>query len=479
MEHCNLKICNARVIDGSNGPAVKQDVAIEGDCIVATGDLSAWYGDEHIDAGGQVLAPGFIDVHTHDDLALLKTPDIPFKTSQGVTTVVAGNCGISLAPFASGNGFPAPFPLLGGEREFVFPTVEHYRQQFEKQPASVNVALLAGHSSLRVSVLGEAVERPAEQAEIEQMKDSLLLALKQGAIGLSTGLDYPPAAKASTREIVELASMLPGFKDALYVTHMRNEGDHVVEAVSETLEIGSRAGTPVVISHHKCAGPKNYGRSVETLKMISEAQHKQQVMLDVYPYTASSTTLIPRFIRDAEAVLVAHSDPYPEHSGKMLTDIAGQWQCSVEEAAQRLYPAAAIYFQMDEGDLQRIMRFPSTMIGSDGLSGMAKPHPRLWGTFPRVLGRYVREKKLLSIENAIHKMTGLSAQTYGLARRGLIKPGYYADLVLFDPALIEDRASFEKPDQMASGIDRVFVNGKSVWKDRQSTPERPGQFLTH
>ena len=475
---CHLKINRAMVIDGSGGPGEVADVAIESDKIVAIGNLENWRADQTIDARGKVLAPGFIDVHTHDDLAVLKTPDMSFKISQGVTTVIAGNCGLSLAPFETGRGFPPPFPIIGEESDFAYPSVADYRRKLASAPASVNLALLAGHSSIRVSVMGESLQRAATPKEISLMQSHLRSALQDGCIGMSTGLDYPPAQDSPTDEIISLASILAEFNNRIYASHMRDEGDRVMEAIEETLTIGRKASTPIVISHHKCAGLKNYGRSVETLPAIEAGRQTQSVALDVYPYIASSTTLLPYFIRDCEKVLIAYSDPYPEMAGRLLNEVAAQWQCSEAEAAEKLYPAGGIYFKMHEEDLQRILSYPPTMIGSDGLPGSGKPHPRLWGTFPRVLGRYVREKNLLSLEQAIHKMSGLSATTFGIKQRGFIRTGYFADLVIFDSELITDTATFEEPEVPAAGIEMVIVNGVPTWENGVHTGERSGLFIS-
>ena len=480
MPRCHLKISNANVIDGSGTGIYQADIAVESERIIKIGQLEYYDADEKINAEDLNVAPGFIDVHTHDDSALLKTPDMQFKTSQGVTTVIAGNCGISLAPFKQQSEFPAPFPLLGEQKDFVFPNVSDYRNQFDIRPAATNVALLAGHSSLRIKAMSREFERRATESEINQMKKDLHLAMQQGCIGLSTGLDYPPALQSSTEEIISVAKVLNEFENAVFTSHIRDETDFVLEAVEEALEIGKKSNIPLVISHHKCAGPKNYGRSVETLATIQKAQSKgQQVAMDVYPYIASSTTLLPRFVNSAEKVIVSWSKPYPEHNGRLLDEIASQWECSLKDAVEKLYPAAAIYFQMDEQDLKRIMQYPVTMIGSDGLPGHEKPHPRLWATFPRVLKRYVREQQLLTLEQAVHKMTGLSAKTFGLIDRGLLKPGYFADLVIFDPETIEDMADFENPELPSKGIHSVFANGKPVWQQNHPTQNRPGQFLTH
>lgn len=480
MPACDLLITGARVIDGGGGKSRYLDVAIERDRIAGIGDAADWRADSVIDASGLTLAPGFIDSHTHDDLAVFETPELACKLSQGVTTVVAGNCGISLAPLQPVDQLPAPFPLLGGSDAFRYPSVAAYRSAFERAPAAVNLALLTGHSSLRLDHLPERLDQPASAAAISAMQASLRLALRQGSIGLSTGLDYPPAQAAPTDELVQLAGVLREFDRAIYVTHLRDEGDRVLEAVSESLDIGRRAATPVIISHHKCAGAANYGRSRETLGLIDHAiAGRQPVSFDVYPYTASSTSLLARFIADAESVLVAESTPHPECNGQMLDRIAADWQCTPEQACERLYPAAAIYFQMDEADLQRIMSHPMAMIGSDGIASMKTPHPRLWGTFPRVLGHYVREKKLFSLETAVHKMTGLTAERFGLAHRGRIETGYFADLVLFDADRILDRASFAEPALPCEGIHAVWVNGVTAWQDAMPTRARRGRFLTH
>lgn len=480
MASCDLIISGARVIDGCGGASRFVNVAIDRERIADIGDCQHWQPDARTDATGLVLAPGFIDCHTHDDLAIFKSPELACKISQGVTTVIAGNCGISLAPLQSNDEMPPPFPLLGEPHEFRFPSVKAYRDALTASPGAVNLALLAGHSSLRLAAMGDRLDRAADSKALAQMQQDLRLALRQGCIGMSTGLGYPPAEASSTDEVARLASVLREFDNAVYATHMRDEGHHVVEAVAETLEIGSRAKVPVIISHHKCAGPNNYGRSTQTLAMIDRARTGQQtVSFDVYPYTASSTSLLPQFIRESVSVLVAESKPHPECNGQMLDRIAAGWDCSMEEACERLYPAAAIYFQMDDADLERIMRHPAAMIGSDGIASMETPHPRLWGTFPRVLGHYVREKKLFDLETAVRKMTALTAQRFGLANRGSIAVGNYADLVLFDPDTIIDCASFEKPKQASDGIVSVWVNGKLGWHDKASTGVRNGRFLTH
>ena len=480
MPVCDFIIRGASVIDGSGSPGRGCDVAVDRDRIVAVGDCNEWRCDSEIQAAGLTLAPGFIDSHTHDDLAVLENPELPCKMSQGVTTVVAGNCGISLAPLEPVAQLPPPFPLLGETSAFRFPSVGSYREAFTSNPAGVNLALLAGHSSLRIGAMGADLACDADPSALDKMRERLRESLRHGCIGMSTGLDYPPAAAASTGEVIALAEVLREFDRALYVTHMRDEADEVVAAVQETLQIGRSAAVPVVISHKKCAGANNYGRSRETLSLIDAAVEQQQsVAFDVYPYTASSTSLLPQFVREAEAVLVVDSEPFPEYNGMMLETIAQELGCSFEEACERLYPAAAIYFEMDNRDLERIMSHPLAMIGSDGIPSMARPHPRLWGTFPRVLGHYARDKQLFDLATAVHKMTGLTASRFGLDQRGRIEVGNYADLVLFDAERIIDRATFEQPDRICRGIVSVWVNGDLSWQKDAPTGIRNGRFLTH
>ncbi len=474
---CHLIVEGGLIVDGSGSAAFRADLAVESGRIAAFGELADWRADERVDASGLVVAPGFIDVHTHDDLAALREPDFTAKVSQGVTTVIAGNCGVSLAPFERGEILPPPLEILGSAGDFAYPSLAAYREALARARPAINIAMLTGHGMLRVEALGADFERSATLSEIEVMAARLGRALDEGSLGLSTGLGYPNSRAASTEEVLALARTMAGREDVLYVSHMRDEGDHVLQAIDETFTIGKGAEVPAVISHHKCAGPRNYGRSRETLARIEAAAAHQSVGLDVYPYTASSTVLLPEMLSETEDVLITHSARYPAAGGRRLAEVAAELGCPEIEAAERLAPAGAIYFQMDEDDLRRILAYPRTMIGSDGLPGSDHPHPRLWGTFPRVLGRYVRGEGLLTLEEAVRRMTGLSADTFRLRDRGYLRPGAVADLTLFDPDTIEDRATFAEPKTPAAGIRLVLVNGKAVWRDGMPTGERPGGFL--
>ena len=320
------------------------------------------------------------------------------------------------------------------------------------------------------------LDRPANAAEREAMRKLAHEALAAGAIGISTGLWYEPARAATTEEVIDVCRPLKAH-NGLYCTHMRDEGDRIMDSLEETFRIGREVGVPVVISHHKVAGKANHGRSRETLPFIAEQMRRQPVALDCYPYCASSTILSYDRATAASKTLVTWSKARPEYAGRDLGDIAKELGLTVEETVRRLVPAGAIYFAMDEADVRRILSFEHTMIGSDGLPHDAAPHPRLWGTFPRVLGHYARGEGLFPLETAIHKMTGLTAKTFGLADRGVLEHGMAADLVIFDPERIEERATWERPMQAASGIDAVFVNGSAVWRDGSATGARPGRVL--
>ena len=474
----DLLIRDAEVVDGTGAARFRADVGVRGDRIAAIGRLHEARADLEIDASGKAAAPGFIDAHTHDDRLLLSGPEMAAKVSQGVTTVVAGNCGVSLAPFPDGIRLPVtpPLDLLDESGSwFRFPSFRAYVEELGARPPATNAVLLVGHTTLRVVTM-DHLERPASAAEIGRMRELAREALAAGAAGVSTGLYYEPAAAAPTDEVIEVCRPLRE-AGALYCTHMRNEAEQVLDSLEESFRIGRELAVPVVISHHKVNGTRNHGRSRETLALISRRMREQPIGLDCYPYCASSTILSADRAQFASRTLVTWSKPYPQYAGRDLAQVAEEWGLPQDEAAARLLPAGAIYFSMDEDDVQRILAFPPTMIGSDGLPHDAFPHPRLWATFPRVLGHYSRELKLFTLEQAVHKMTGLTARTYGLEGRGLLKVGAYADITMFDPARVDEGATFDIPIAAARGIDTVIVNGAIVWRDGKSTGARPGRVL--
>jgi len=471
----DLVIRNGEVIDGSGAPRARLDVGIKGERIAAVAAPGSLRGGREYDAAGRIVAPGFIDVHTHDDTALIDRPDMAMKASQGVTTVICGNCGASPAPYTR-DSIPHFLSLIVKRPANVAPTFDQFARKVETARPAINAAFLISHSTLRLCAMGEDLGRPASAPEIAQMRDLLDQSLEQGAIGMSSGLFYPPAMAATTDEVAGIARPL-GARGGIYTAHMRDEGDGVLASMDETFEIGRRTGAPVVVSHHKCTGRANFGRMRETLPKFEQAMKTQRISFDVYPYIAGSTILHEAMLERAEKVLITWSDSVAGVGGRDLKDIAADWGVSVHEAVARLQPAGAIYFMLDEADVRRALSHPAAMVGSDGIPFDAHPHPRLWGTFPRVLGHYSRELKLFPLEQAVHRMTGLSAKNFGLTNRGIVRPGCYADICVFDPATIIDTASFEKPISAALGIDLVLANGVPVWRDGRSTGARPGRVL--
>lgn len=475
MVSCETVIRNASVVDGSGAAAEVLDVALGDGRIVAVASRLECRARAVIEAEGLVLAPGFIDVHTHDDLIVMREPEMLPKLSQGVTTVIVGNCGISAAPVSLRDDLPDPMNLLGDAQEFCYPTFASYRMAVDQARPAVNVGALVGHTALRNNHM-DRLDRGASTTETERMKEQLCEALENGALGLSSGLAYLSAYEAKTEELVALAEPLTG-AGAVYTSHIRSEGDAILDALQEAFEIGRTVNVPVIVSHLKCAGIANWGRSGEVLQCVEQARTVQQVGCDCYPYAASSSTLDLRQVDERVKITITWSTPHPERAGLTLAETAGAWNVSQREAAQRLQPAGAIYHSISEQDMRSILAHPSTMIGSDGLPRDPRPHPRLWGTFPRVLGRYCRDERLMSLPEAVRKMTGLAAQRFGLAGRGLIREGYFADLVLFDAEKIVDTATFTDPEQAATGIDGVWVNGILSYTRNGTTGDRAGRFV--
>lgn len=473
-ERFDVVLAGGDVIDGTGAERMRADVGIVDDRIAAIGNLTAAKG-ERIDVAGRIVAPGFVDVHTHDDRLLFADPAMRPKASQGVTTVVVGNCGVSLAPFAAPGRPKPPLDLVFGLDPVRFPTFAAFLDQVDRQPAAVNAAFLVGHQTLRIAEVAD-LGRPADGDEIAAMRAGVAEAMAAGAAGFSTGLFYPPARAASTDEVVAVAEVA-GAAGGIYATHLRNEGARLVQSVEEALEIGRRADAPVLLSHHKASGVANHGKVRQSLALIAEARRRQQVALDVYPYIASSTVLMAERVADSSKVLITWSEPMPEAAGRDLADLAMEHQLTPYAMVEKLSPAGAIYFSMAEEDVRAVIAFEDAMIGSDGIPHDAKPHPRLWGTFPRVLGHYVRDVGLLPLETAVRRMSGVPADVFGLKDRGYLRPDAFADIAVFSPETIVDSADFERPTEPAAGVDLVMANGAVIWRDGGPTGARPGRAL--
>ncbi|HVP47032.1 MAG TPA: D-aminoacylase, partial [Bryobacteraceae bacterium] len=391
------------------------------------------------------------------------------------TTVIVGNCGISAAPVQLRDEPPDPMNLLGEAEAFRYPTFSAYVDAIADARPAVNVAALVGHTALRNNHL-DRLDRTAANAEIDAMRAQLADALDHGALGLSTGLAYLSANSATTDEVLKVAEPLAA-AGAVYATHMRTESDGILGAMEEAFTVGRASRIPVIVSHLKCAGIANWGRSGEVLHALESARAAQPVGCDCYPYAAGSSTLDLRQVDPRVEITITWSTPHPEVAGQSLARIAEIWSVTQLEAARRLQPAGAIYHSISEQDMRKILAHPATMIGSDGLPNDPRPHPRLWGTFPRVLGRYCREENLFPLVEAIFKMTGMPAQRFRLPERGLIREGFAADLVLFDPANVIDTATFADPVRPAKGILKVWVNGVLSYTAAGATAQRAGRFL--
>ena len=478
-------IRNATIIDGTGAQRFTGDVTIEDGHISEVGSSSSAAAVE-IDATGLVLAPGFVDVHTHDDGALLQHPDMAFKISQGCTSVVVGNCGFSAIPAVPGD---STLDLSGVQANWS--DLDGYRQNVENSGPALNAMMLVGHNTIRSLEMGNERRAPNDQ-ELERMQQHVELAMEQGACGFSTGLVYSPGRWSDTDEILELAKIVAPF-DGIYATHMRNENDHLLEAVDEALEIGTKAGVAVQISHHKAAGKRNWGKVEESLAKVDAAVAEgAEVTLDVYPYTAGSGPMVQYFDIDnpnlelAQAIQLASCPAFRHYEGRMLVDIAAELGITAPEAVRHVLTAPdgkktiCIQHVMDEGDVVSNLRHDRVMIGSDGLPDLTgRPHPRLFGTFPRVLGRYVREQGVVDLESAVRRMTSLSCDVHGLSGRGRITEGNWADLVLFDPDVVIDVASYEDPKRESVGIRNVWVNGHLAFDNGVHTQVGSGNVLRY
>lgn len=471
----DLLIRRARVIDGSGREPFTADVAVEGERIVAIGDLGDADTRDMIDAEGLILTPGFIDVHTHDDTNVIRTPEMLPKLSQGVTTVVVGNCGISASPVTLKGNVPDPMNLLGRAADFRYPTFAAYAEAIERARPSVNVAALIGHTSLRSQVM-DRFDRAASESEIAAMREQLETALVAGALGMSSGLAYRNAYHAPTAEMNTLVEAV-GRAGGVYTTHLRDEFAGLPEAMDEAFATAAHGRAPLVISHLKCAGAGNWGNASRALAKLDDAALSHGVHCDCYPYTAGSSTLDLGQVTDEIDIFITWSEPHPEVARQPLKTIAESWGLSLMDAARRLQPAGAVYHNMSEADMRQVLSHPLSMVGSDGLPNDPHPHPRLWGAFPRVLAHYSRDLKLLPLTEAVRKMTGLSAANFGLTDRGEIRVGAFADLVMFDLATLEDTATYSAPIAKASGIELVIVNGVISYRQGEAGEQRAGRLL--
>lgn len=469
-------IRGAKIIDGTNSPEFESDIAItENGRLKVLPPGAGPDAENEIDASGLFLAPGFIDVHTHDDTNVIRTPELLNKISQGITTVIAGNCGISASPVTLKGDVPNPLNLIGEKKHFIYPEFADYSKAVEKARPSINVAALIGHTSLRSNHMDDLF-RPATESEIEAMRLQLRKALDEGAIGLSSGLAYDTAYEAPKEEVMKLVEEV-ALAGGIYTTHMRSEFEPILDAINEAFDTANHGEVPLIISHLKCAGAANWGRSGEVLGLLKERSKKGPFACDCYPYSASSSNLNLKEVTDKNDILITWSKNHPEQSNRMLADIANEWNLSLMDTAKKLMPAGAVYYCMSEEDVQEFLRYERTMIGSDGLPNDPHPHPRLWGAFPRVLGHYCRDLKLFGLPEAIHKMTGKSAKEFGLKDRGVITDGYFADLVLFDFDKVLDKATYQTPDQPAEGIEKVWVNGVLSYQNGSKECGRAGRLL--
>ncbi len=528
-----LRLQNGHIVDGSGRSIFQADIAIKDRQIIDVSRSLKEPKEETIDVQGLIVSPGFIDMHSHSDLTLLKNPKAESKIRQGVTTEVVGNCGMSMAPVENDNKAELTkyvSSLLGVEDVPVdWESFGEYLSFMENSGSAVNVVPLVGHGTIRIAVMGFD-DRTPTSGEMEKMKVLVENSMRDGAFGMSSGLIYPPGCFAETQELIELCRVVSSL-NGLYYTHIRGEGETLLDALGEAIEIGRQSQVSVQISHHKASGRPFWGLVQTTLKMIEKARKDGlDITCDQYPYTASWTKLtatLPNWVKAGgihslieqlkdettrnrlkreikeglpgwsnhvkacgwDGIMISQAKYDTTLEGKTIAQIAKERATDPyevlfdilikEEAAVR-----AIYFTMSEDDVIAVMRHPNTLIGSDGIAlaphgdlGRGKPHPRFYGTFPRVIGRYVREKKILSLEESISKMTSLPARKLGLVDRGRIAPGAKADLVVFDYEKIIDKATYQDPHRFPEGIEHVLVNGDFVVRDGEQNDELPGRIL--
>jgi len=500
-EKYDLVIKNGKIIDGTGNPWFIADIGIKGKFIKKIGFIEDSKGKKVIDARGLVVSPGFIDVHTHAE-GIEKNPRIENYSFQGVTTVIAGNCG--------GHSYPLK---------------EHFRK-LKTKGISINYGSLVGHNTIRDIVMGKKQALPNEE-EMKRMKKLLEQELKDGGLGLSTGLAYMPGIYSNTEELVELGKVVAKYH-GIYTSHIRNQGKGIKEAIEEAIQVGEKNKIPVLVSHIKLADESVWNEIWRITKPVEEARARGvEVFLDQYPYTATSSgfeSSLPGWSREGglekfkerlldkekyekikahviqgrltsikginklQSIFIASCPWKKEYEGKNLEEILEMEgkEPTVENGADLIIEivkngdAQGIFFQMDESDVKELMKLPYLMIGSDGamqIYGKGFPHPRSYGTYPRILGKYVREEKVLTLEDAIRKMTSLPANTFRIRKRGILKEKFYADIVIFSPERIIDKATFGNPNQYPEGIEYVIVNGKIVVERNKHTGELPGMII--
>ncbi|MCD6352803.1 MAG: D-aminoacylase, partial [Proteobacteria bacterium] len=514
------------IIDGTGQAGRKGDVGISGEKIIFAGEpFSGCWEGKIICAEGKVVAPGFIDIHSHSDFNLLLNPKAESKVCQGVTTELVGQCGVSGAPLEGAVKKRKKDELVDSGLSINWSTLNEYLLRLEEVEPIVNVATLVGHGNLRGAVAGYE-NRPATKKELQKMKTLLAKSLEMGAFGLSTGLIYPPGIYSSAEELLALTKLVAEF-GGIYATHLRSEGDELIESVQEALFIAEETGVSLQLSHLKTQGKRNWTKLPSLFRMIEDSRRKGiNVHADRYPYTASSTDLdilLPSWAwegggekelkhleepdsQDKMTKEILFHNPEPEFwdnviiatvkneknrylEGKTLTEIAAQkkrdpWDVLYKLLREEELNVSANFFFMSEENLKQILSKEYCMIGTDsaarsvsGILSRGKPHPRGFGTYPRILHRWTGPGKLFSMETAIHKMTGLPAKKIGLDNRGIIRTGYFADLVVFNPSAVKDQADYGNPFQCPVGIEHVFVNGEEIVTDGKITGKKPGKIL--
>jgi len=533
MSSGSLVIKNARVIDGTGNPWFKRDIEISEGKIKKLGFVNGNKEQKIIDANGMIVSPGFINLHSHTDISVLAYPNAESSVTQGITTAVCGNCGLSMAPVNLDNldllkKYLSPFLVKKSDYKWDWETLGEFYGSVEKQGLSINIAPLVGQGTIRLAVKGFDSSKVSKE-EMIKMKMLLEQSVKDGAFGMSSGLIYPPGCYSSTEELIELCSVLKKY-GLIYATHIRSESNRLMEAVREAIKIGEENNIAVEISHHKAAGKKNWGKVKESLKLMEQARSRGvEVNCDVYPYIAGSTTitsLLPgwalnggvekmlkrlknreiretikkeiaenkikgeNWIKEAgwDGIFIGECPLKNKYEGRSLENILKEknifdnpfeglfdWLLEIEG------DATMVMFMMDENDVKTVISNHLSSIITDSsvtapIAG-GKPHPRAYGTFPKVLGKYVREENLLTIENAIRKMTSLPATKIGLKKKGIIKEGFDADIVIFDPATIADKATYKDPHQYSEGINYVIVNGEIVVDNGKITGLKPGKIL--